>query len=157
MQQEKHKLVVNFLQYRAECSPSVICKSLKSSMISVIEGAGILVFQPISVPIRTREPSKIGVVLLKVSGGRPLSSHWVFCFVSCFCLLSQQALLTRARVNSSHNRAIISQASTVGDSFLGVQGVGWGSYLLKSTSVVSNLKTRLVRVIALMKLPWAVC
>lgn len=56
-------------------------------------------------------------------------------------------------MNSSHNRAIISQASTVGDSFLGVRGVGWGSHLLKSTSVVSNLRIRLVRFIELMKLP----
>lgn len=49
----KAKQVVSFLQYTAECTTSVMCKSLKSSMISMTEGGGILVFQPISVPIRT--------------------------------------------------------------------------------------------------------
>lgn len=48
-------------------------------MIFMTEEVGILVFQPIPVPIRTWEPSNIGV-FVKVSGGGPLSS--LECFVS---------------------------------------------------------------------------
>lgn len=47
----------------------------------------------------------------------------------------------------AHMRAIVSHATTVGDSFLGAGGGGvvWESYLLKSTFVVVDLEIRLMR------------
>lgn len=59
----------------------------------------------------------------------------------------QQTLPLSAGVNSSHDRATVSHATTVGDSFLGAGGGGvvWESYLLKSTFVVVGLEIRLMR------------
>lgn len=58
-------------------------------------------------------------------------------------------------MNSSYDRAIISHATTVGDSFLGARGGGvvWELYLLKSTFVVLDLEIRPMGFIALMKFP----
>lgn len=74
--------------------------------------------------------------------------------IRCWIFL-QPTLLLSAGVTSSHDRAIVSHATTVGDSFLGARGGGvvWESYLLKSTFVVIDLEIRLTGFIALMKIP----
>lgn len=67
----------------------------------------------------------------------------------------QQTLVLSGWMNSSHDRAIVSHATTLGDSFLGAGGGGvvWESYLLKSTFVVVDLEIRLMGFIALMNFP----
>lgn len=58
-------------------------------------------------------------------------------------------------MTGSHDRAIISHATTVGDSFLGAGGGGvvWEFYVLKSTFVVVDLEIRLMGFIAFRKFP----
>lgn len=105
-----------------------------------MKGKEFLLSSSFSIPISLRN---FDLWLLNLSGhGKDFTGplYAVVCFL-------QQTLPLSAGVNSSHDRAMISHTTTVGDSFLGAGGGGvvWESYLLKSTFVVVDLEIRLMR------------
>lgn len=116
-------------------------KTLESAydFLRFYEGKRILIFQFIFDP---HKPENLWPLAVKFEWPwRTLQDLYAVVY------FLQQTLPLSAGVNSSHDRAIVSHATTVGDSFLGAGGGGvvWESYLLKSTFVVVDLEIRLMR------------